>query len=311
MQMNAEVIRIIRGGDSFEIITHEHPDEDAVGSSRALGLALESMGKAVRLVYPTPVPEFLNFTAAPSQKDVPRPQVSILVDVSDEAMLGGVRPAGRVLVIDHHRGEGLNAAVSWIDPGRSSCSEMIYELITEMGLDMTASIATNLYMGIFGDTGGFMHANTTSEVFRIAHDLVAGGVDPHAVAYRIKKTKALAFYKVLCTVMDRMIQKDRVMASYVTHAEILLLGARPEDTSGIVEEMASLDGADLVIFLKEVVPGKLKASMRSRVKDAALNTAAAFGGGGHGLAAGCTVTGRPDEVMQEMLEEGTRWVRTA
>jgi nanoRNase/pAp phosphatase (c-di-AMP/oligoRNAs hydrolase) len=89
---------------------------------------------------------------------------------------------------------------------------MINELITEIGLDLPASIATNLYMGIFGDTGGFMHANTTSEVFRIAHDLVAGGVDPHAVAYRIKKTKALAFYKVLCTVMDRMIQKDRVMA---------------------------------------------------------------------------------------------------
>ncbi|HPP81547.1 MAG TPA: bifunctional oligoribonuclease/PAP phosphatase NrnA [Deltaproteobacteria bacterium] len=311
MEMKSKIARILRERDSFEILTHVQPDEDAVGSTRALGLALQAMGKAVDIVYPDPVPRSLDFTEAPIRADGTNPAVSIVVDLSDPVMLGGVNPRGEVIVIDHHRGEGLFGAFRWIDPTRSSSAEMVYELLCTLETDITPAIATNLYMGLFGDTGGFMHANTTKEVFGIAHDLVSKGADPHAVAYRIKKTRALAFYKLLCAAVNRLVIRDRVLASYVTHEEITRFGARAEDTSGIVEEMASLDGVDLVIFLKEVSRGTIKASLRSRVKDAALNTAAAFGGGGHGLAAGCTLSGTPEAVVVEMIEEGVKWVRTA
>ncbi|HPC47812.1 MAG TPA: bifunctional oligoribonuclease/PAP phosphatase NrnA, partial [Deltaproteobacteria bacterium] len=59
------VERLLRERWSFEVITHQQPDEDAGGSARGLGLALASMGKAVRVVFPTPIPENLDFTEGP------------------------------------------------------------------------------------------------------------------------------------------------------------------------------------------------------------------------------------------------------
>jgi len=51
--------------------------------------------------------------------------------------------------------------------------------------------------------------------------------------------------------------------------------------------------------------------MRSRHTPAARLTAEAFGGGGHDRAAGFTVPGKAAELIQTILEEGQRWVKTA
>ena len=104
------------------------------------------------------------------------------------AMLANTKPRGKVVVIDHHRTTNNIGYASWIDSGKSSSCEMVYDLLCTMNVPISPSIAANLYMGIFGDTGGFMHANTNVRVFQIAHELVAAGADPHRIAYQIKKT---------------------------------------------------------------------------------------------------------------------------
>jgi phosphoesterase RecJ-like protein len=306
--MKTRIAEIIRGHGSFEIITHERPDEDAVGASRALGLALASLGKSVELVYPTPVPDSLDFTDAPGATGVESPEISILVDVSDLSMLRGTIPRGTLVVIDHHRTAGNIGLASWIDSEMSSASEMIYDLLEELGVKLTASMAANLYMGVFGDTGGFIHANTTARVFEIVRRLTMAGADPNRIAYRIKKTKALGFYRILAAVMNRMVVKDGLFASYIAFEEIARLGAVPDDTSGVVEEMSCIAGSNLVIFLKELQAGVVSCSIRSKIPDAALRTAQAFGGGGHGLAAGFTIKGRPEAIMHAVIEEGIKWL---
>jgi len=306
--MKTRIAEIIREHRSFEIITHESPDEDAVGSSKALAFAIVSMGKYVCLVYPTPVPETLSFTDSPEENLIDTPEISILVDVSDMLMLKKVKPRGKVVVIDHHRAKGDIGYASWIDSKRSSTCEMIYELLAELKAALTPSIASNLYLGLFGDTGGFIHANTNAYIFQIAHELTNAGADPHNIAYRLKKTKALSFYRILCAVMDRMIMQEGLFASYISFEEMKKYGARPEDASGIVEEMASLSGSNLVILLKELQKGTVHCSIRSKIPDAALKTASAFGGGGHGLAAGFTAEGTPEELIHRVIKEGFKWI---
>lgn len=309
--MKSRIAEIIRIHKTFEIITHESPDEDAVGSTRALGHALVSMGKHIVLVYPTPVPTALLFTEAPKSCEIEDPEISFLVDVSDMAMLRRVIPRGEVVVVDHHRTIDSFGVASWIDPEKSSACEMVYDLLCELEITISPDIASNLYMGLFGDTGGFIHANTKPRIFQIAYELVNAGADPHFIAYQLRKTRPFAFYQILCRVMERMVIKDGVFASYISFTEMKKIPARPEDASGIVEEMASLFGSLLVIFLREVKPGTVHCSIRSKIGDAALKTASAFGGGGHGLAAGFTVKGRPKELMNKVLEEGSKWILTA
>ena len=236
--MKNQIADIIHHHDRFEIITHEGPDEDAVGSSRALAHALNSLGKSVRLIYPTPIPEPLLFTAEPRQKKGMTPEISILLDVSDVKMLGGVNPQGTVVVIDHHRTQGDFGSAAWIDPQKSSASEMVYDLIQALGVDITPAIASNIYMGIFGDTGGFIHSNTTPRVFRAAYELTKAGADPNQIAYRLKRTRSVKYYHILCMVIDRLVQSGRIFGSYIRYEDLGAVRAATDNPWGIVEELA-------------------------------------------------------------------------
>jgi bifunctional oligoribonuclease and PAP phosphatase NrnA len=309
--MKKRIAEIIREHERFEIITHEGPDEDAVGSSRALAYALIAMGKAVRLIYPTPIPDTLQFTPEPKTAKGISPQISIMVDVSDKKLLAGVTPQGELIVVDHHRAQAEIGMASWIDSSKSSASEMVYELICELGLEITPAMASNLYMGLFGDTGGFIHSNTTPKVFMTAYELSQAGADPNAIAYRLKKTRSLKYYQILCITMDRLIQAGKIYGSFLCYRDFADLRATPEDAAGIIEELASLAGAELIILLREQNPDTVHASIRSKGTEAALKTARAFGGGGHGMAAGFTVKGRADELIEQVIEEGMKWVSKA
>ena len=309
--MKNRIIELIKEYDRFEIITHEGPDEDSVGSSRALALALNLLGKTVRLVYPSPIPDSLLFTPEPKQTKGITPQISILVDVSDMQLLGGVTPLGEIVVIDHHRTKEQPGIACWIDPKKSSASEMVYDLVRAMDLDITPAIASNIYMGLFGDTGGFIHSNTTPKVFKTAYELTKAGADPNWIAYRLQKTRSLKYYQILCMIMDRIIQVGRIFGSYIRYRDFGDIRAAPDDASGIIEELASLAGAELVILLREMNPDTVHGSIRSKGTEAALKTARAFGGGGHGMAAGFTVKGRADELIEQVIEEGMKWVSKA
>jgi phosphoesterase RecJ-like protein len=108
--------------------------------------------------------------------------------------------------------------------------------------------------------------------------------------------------------MERMIVKDGLYASYVSYDDMVRFKGRPEDASGIVEEIASIAGANLIILLKELKEGTVSCSIRSKIPEAALKTAVAFGGGGHGLAAGFTIKGRPEDLVGEIVKEGMKWL---
>ena len=47
--------------DSIVLVSHTSPDGDAIGSTLALGLFLQSQGKKVAVIYPTAIPENLNW----------------------------------------------------------------------------------------------------------------------------------------------------------------------------------------------------------------------------------------------------------
>lgn len=305
------LIECIQAHTRFEIITHAWPDEDAVGSSTALALGLERQGKTVRVIYPTAAPEMLILDAPLKATSAFTPEVTVLVDVSDPGMLKEVRPAGTVAVIDHHRTVTDYGSIRWVEDTRSSASEMVFELLTAMAIPIDETMAASLYMGIFGDTGGFTHANTTLRVFEIAVELVRRGANPHAIASRLKRNKPLRWYRILCLALERLIVKDGVYGSYITAGDLENLGATTQDASGIVEELASLAGAELSILARDGDGATVRCSMRSRHTPAARLTAEAFGGGGHDLAAGFTAPGRAADLIQKIIEEGKRWVKTA
>jgi bifunctional oligoribonuclease and PAP phosphatase NrnA len=101
--MKDKIIELIQGKRTFEILTHELPDEDAIGSTSALAHALSGLGKKAGRIYTTAIAE--QYIIPPVHKDYlcESPEVSFLLDVSDLEMLGNIKTKGMIVVIDHHK----------------------------------------------------------------------------------------------------------------------------------------------------------------------------------------------------------------
>ena len=65
--------------------------------------------------------------------------------------------------------------------------------------------------------------------------------------------------------------------------------------------LSTFDGPCVTAVLRELETRQVEVSLRSRPTVDVSGVALAFGGGGHPQAAGCTVSGRLDDVRQKML----------
>jgi phosphoesterase RecJ-like protein len=73
-------------------------------------------------------------------------------------------------------------------------------------------------------------------------------------------------------------------------------GADAELTDGFVNYPRSIKGVEVAIFFRQLEKRRIKVGFRSKGKVNVAVFSAAFGGGGHHNAAGCTVDGTIDEV---------------
>lgn len=87
----------------------------------------------------------------------------------------------------------------------------------------------------------------------------------------------MKYYHILCMVIDRLVQSGRIFGSYIRYEDFGAVRATPDDASGIVEELASLSGAEMVVF-KRAESGYRPRINQEQSADSALKTARAFGG---------------------------------
>jgi nanoRNase/pAp phosphatase (c-di-AMP/oligoRNAs hydrolase) len=67
------------------------------------------------------------------------------------------------IIIDHHRcSEHLKDALYYCDESKSSCAEIVFELLELINFNITPKIATALLVAIVADTGHFKYANSQS-----------------------------------------------------------------------------------------------------------------------------------------------------
>lgn len=76
---------------------------------------------------------------------------------------------------------------------------------------------------------------------------------------------------------------------YVTQDMVQAENVSMEETEGSVDTVRNIRGVEIAVFIKERQPGLVKASMRAKTCGNVGEIAAAFGGGGHVKAAGCTL----------------------
>jgi phosphoesterase RecJ-like protein len=314
-QPPSEIVRLIHDADSILVMTHVHPDGDALGSQLALGNILESLGKKVFLygeTQPSHLYEFLPGCDKIGSVLPPLAEFScgMALDCGDRYRLGTAMAdllALPVIVIDHHSGHKEFGGYRWLDPERASTGEMIFDLGMALGADISYETAYCLYAAIVSDTGSFKYPSTTADTFRIAGELVSKGVQPGDVAGKLFDNFTVSRLRLLKMVLDslELHAEDRIAIITARREMFSATGARQEDTENFINYPRSVDTVKVSAFLKEAENGVVGVSLRSKGRDCDVaQIAASFGGGGHRNAAGFKVAGgNLSKVREELLAE--------
>ena len=306
----AHVATEIRRRQRFVVASHARPDGDAIGSSLAMALALQRLGKQARVVSRDRVPPqmqvFPSVDSIEVTDHVDDPGDAVIVLECGDTQRTGIAglDGGYVINIDHHPGNTMFGAMNWLDLSAAACGEMVFELIGALGVSLTPEIATHVYIAILTDTGAFHYSNITPRTFDICRQCVEAGVNATAVARSIFDSNNLARLKLYGAVLHRM-QLDptgHIATVSVDQQLARECGGTYEDTEGLVNLPLTVKDIMAVAFFKENGPGDWRVSMRSKGAINVNAIAREFGGGGHTNASGCSVRG--DFADLKMLFEG-------
>ncbi|MBI4843488.1 MAG: bifunctional oligoribonuclease/PAP phosphatase NrnA [Nitrospirae bacterium] len=315
VKIKAELLTLIKNNGSFLIVSHFNPDGDAVGSSIALAMGLKKLGKKVHIANRDKVPDALAFLPSSGLvgREAPEGVVDVLCVVDCNTMeRTGLKnlKASKTIVMDHHimpdnagelwDNDTLNHSI--IDPGISATGEIVFSILSELGVVIDKDMAVNLYTALLYDTGGFRYANTTPESLSVASRLVAAGAEPWRITKELYESVPYNAMKLLAAAY-KTIEKDGKMAWMTVTKEMLAeTGTTAEHTENFVDYPRKIKGVEVAVFFREEADDLCKVSLRSKGGINVQKIAAIFGGGGHAPAAGCTVKGPLNEVTRRILD---------
>jgi phosphoesterase RecJ-like protein len=321
-----EIAAHLRAAAEVFLFTHEFADGDALGSMVALVLYLRSMGKEVHAFVPGKVQSVYRFLKTDELLNtldgeeaaarIDRSRVTCLsADAADVDRLGEWKAlflsGAERLVVDHHDTNTGFGDVFAVDESASSCCEVLFQLfgVIDAGL-VDTQIASALYTGLVSDTGSFQYANTRTKSLIHGAQLIDLGASPDEISRSIYESKPFGGLKLMgsCVASSRLLYGGQAVLGHVTRAMLSECGSLDEDTEGITDELRRISGTKAVILLKEAADGSIKVSLRGKYGFDVKRVATVFGGGGHLLAAGCTIEGSLDEAEELVLTEMDRYL---
>lgn len=87
-----------------------------------------------------------------------------------------------IINVDFHKDNANYGALNLVDPGASSTTELVAELMATLGVKLTTDIATNLLNAIYAATNNFQNANVTSMAFEVASVCLKAGAKRFGIA---------------------------------------------------------------------------------------------------------------------------------
>lgn len=303
----------VKEAKTFVIASHYSPDGDGIGSTIALGLALERMGKEVLLYNSDPVPWNLGFLTGTDRfvTELPKGRrfdMAIMVDcaqrrrVSDE--FANHEGFGSLACIDHHQLENVEADHLLLDDKAASTGEVVLRLMKEAGLAIDADTAQLIYTTLVVDTGFFKYSTTNAHVLELASELVAAGADPWVVAKHLQESYPAARLKLLARSLASLEidLEGRYAHMDVTREMFAETGAAIEHSDEFATYPRSIEGVEVAALFREIEGGIVKVSLRSKdvVDVAAL--ARTMGGGGHARAAGVRIRTSLKDAKKQIVD---------
>lgn len=312
----------ITAAQKIVIAGHINPDGDSLGSVLALTHLLRKAGKDVTAISADGVPEIYRWlpgsdliVTGTERRDF---DLAIVCDSGALARIGrsvipAIESAPHLIDIDHHIADGVFGDIQIIDASAAATAELIWQLAGVLSKTwkqelLDKEIAECLMTGLITDTGSFRFLNVTPRTFQLAARLQKLGAIPAPITELVFENKSYASIKLLGRALDAVQRTEdgRVAWTHVRAEDFADLNATDADTEGIVNHVRAINGVQVGILFREVPGMKVRISLRARDGADVNRIANTFGGGGHKLAAGCSVEPPLADVEAAVVAETER-----
>jgi len=317
----ARIAAALRSADKILLVNHVDPDGDTLGSTLALALVLEGLGKDVTVGSDGGVPSTFAFLPGAGRvlREPPTEgtfQVVVTMECSTLARCGRFAPlvaqTPLIAAIDHHESHTAYAHLDDWDPSAAAAGEMTHDLIRLLGVPITAPVATALLTALATDTGVFRFPTVRPETLRLGAALMEAGGNLAEIVNAVFDQRSLPAARLLGYALLRTALVSDGAVAYTTLTESLrrAAGAEPEEGAGIVGALRGIAGVKAALLFEEAPEG-IRVSIRARDGVRANAIAETLGGGGHPAAAGCIVAEPIDQAVPRVLAaveaELARW----
>ena len=303
---------LLHGCSSFVIVTHTHPDGDALGSTLALQEFIAAMpGKKVSAIVPDAVPSTMDFlcngrgvidaSADPGKAAalIAGCEVLVCLDFNAFRRTEALAPlleassASKVLVDHHLNPDSGSFGLCFSCTEVSSACELLYEVLKalpDVGGDperLPLFTRYALMTGMTTDTNNFANS-VYPGTLRMAGELLESGVDRDEIIDRLyrqdRPQKIHAFADLLGSHLE--IFPGGIACMYMSEALRAAYDISDGETEGLVNIPLGMAQVRLSIFAREE-NGVIRVSLRSKPGLSSNDMAKRyFHGGGHELASG-------------------------
>ena len=209
--------------------------------------------------------------------------------------------------IDHHAKSSIGITDCWVDDRAASTCTMVAEILLASGREIPPACATFLLAGMMTDTGCFCFANTDGRALRTAAAMTDHGADVEKVANALffsKDLNQLQFEAELVTNCLQTACNGKFAYIFIPETLLAKYNFDLKEDEGLIDIARSVNGAT-VAMLSHRRPDGIRVSLRSKDSNFPVGPIARkFGGGGHDMAAGCTLDVKSfDEALQTILPD--------
>jgi phosphoesterase RecJ-like protein len=300
---------------------HPSPDPDSLGSTLAMKLGLESLGKKVTLIKgDSEIPKAFVFPGVETVTQKNFFEINLgdfdLFLILDSGSLEMISKKSEIVfpdslmtvVIDHHASNIGYGKINLVDVSYSSTAQLVFDLLSKWNIEIDHDIALNIFMGMYTDTGGFRYGINPDRTLEVATKLAKLAPDYQKTISTMENSnriESLIFESLALSSLQTFFDGKLVLSS-VSNVDIVKNKFTDDDifTGHISNKIKSVIGTQIAGTLIERDSNVVKISFRSRdvVKYDVSKLALALGGGGHKAAAGATLNMSLPDALEKVVK---------
>lgn len=308
------IAQVLLHSDNILVVPHINIDGDDLGSMVACAQVLKSLRKKYYLYSPDGAPDIFRFMKGTAEIHTELPDkaqfdLALVLECPQQSRLPqdlNLRQVcQKIINLDHHPMNKLEADYNWIDPSFAALGEMLYFVFKAMDAEINRDCAEALYTSIVSDSGSFRFSKVSSRTHQVAAHLLSILGDISYIHNNIFSGFTLNDLKLqaMCMQTLQTYANGKLVTASLTEEMLKACGVDENNTQMLLGRLNVLRGSEIFAFFKAVVPGEVRVSLRStgrKIND----VAAKHEGGGHDQAAACRFHDKTlEEVYNILLPE--------